>query len=232
MSSLRGTHQLNSRQNDPGLAVVRLINWRLVSVPVSNHSNAVSYCDDESANSVAEPASQTPCAWSGCLEFGEFKAPRSRQALRDYQWFCLEHIREFNRAWNYYYDMSNDQMEAAIRSDTTWNRPTWPFVGDGHINNSARPNPYHFDSIRDPFGLFSEIPSSDRTSHADSSGRIGQALNILGLQMPISFDEVRARYKSLVKRFHPDANGGDKEAEEKFKAINTAYEILRSELVT
>jgi hypothetical protein len=179
-----------------------------------------------------DPEEHGSCAWPECVEAGAFKAPRSPQALRDYQWFCLEHIREFNKSWNFFRNVSGDELEAAIRSDTTWNRPTWPLGGIGPDNKNARPDPFVFDSIRDPFGFFSEDLNSPGTSPAQSSGIIGQALDELGLRPPVGLDEVKARYKTLVKRHHPDANGGDKEAEEKLKAIIEAYDVLKAELVS
>ena len=77
----------------------------------------------------------SPCGWPDCCQNGEFKAPVSRNQLREYQWFCLEHIRIYNSRWNYFEGMSDLDVEAAVRSDTTWNRPTWPMGST--INQSA-----------------------------------------------------------------------------------------------
>ena len=207
----------------------------LVTSIVSQHSCPMSRSHRKYADGRpdSEPAEEHGvCAWPDCIEDGAYKAPRSRNALRDYQWLCLDHVREFNRSWNFYRNMSDNQMEAAIRSDTTWNRPTWPLGGANDSDNNARIDPHGFDSIRDPFGFFSENPGSQRTSNAELSGTIGHALDVLGLQAPISLDDVKARYKVLVKRHHPDTNGGDKNAEDRLKAIIEAYEVLKTELVS
>ena len=63
------------------------------------------------------------CAWPGCTKKGEHKAPVSRDNLREYCYFCLEHVRIYNRAWNYYEGMSDSEVETAVRSDTVWKGP-------------------------------------------------------------------------------------------------------------
>ena len=64
--------------------------------------------------------------WPDCQMKAEHRAPRSREQLREYRWFCLEHIRQYNSHWNYFEGMSDDEVEASLRHDTVWNRPTWP----------------------------------------------------------------------------------------------------------
>ena len=67
------------------------------------------------------------CAHPGCLEDGVYKAPKSRLQLRNYHYFCLEHVREYNKAWNYHKGLNEQQVENSIRRSTTWDRPSWPF---------------------------------------------------------------------------------------------------------
>ncbi|HET9018229.1 MAG TPA: molecular chaperone DnaJ, partial [Acetobacteraceae bacterium] len=66
------------------------------------------------------------CDMPGCGGAGEYRAPKSRQSLREYWWFCLEHVRAYNAAWDFYKGMSPAQIEAEMRADTHWQRPTWP----------------------------------------------------------------------------------------------------------
>jgi hypothetical protein len=163
------------------------------------------------------------CGWPDCAEPGEHRAPVSRDHLRDYYWFCLEHVRIYNRSWNYYVGMSDADVEACVRSDTIWNRPSWLFAG----GNEPKPG-FDFRIVDDPLGVLKshgaganvhppELPVPERQAFAD-----------LGLEFPVTRDAVKARYKELVKRHHPDANGGDKDAEERIKRINQAYEVLMS----
>ena len=173
--------------------------------------------------SVASPrghdhAETRHCDWPGCKEAAEYRAPRSRENLNSYFWFCLDHVRQYNASWNYYEGMSEDEVEADVRRDTTWNRPTWPmgFRIDGVIDP---------ERLRDDFGLFTgEPPAAERKKKMLTPWE--KALNVLGLSAPVSIADVKARYKELVKRHHPDANGGSLAAEEKFKQINQAYHVV------
>lgn len=167
-------------------------------------------------------AHQRACAWPGCDEAGEHRAPKSRDDLDKHQWLCLEHAREFNRGWNYYEGMSDDEVEADVRRDTTWDRPTWRLGGNG----AFRP-----DKFADPLGVFGD-PGSTRPGGAPPvrppiSAEEERAYRTLGLEYPVSANDLKARYKVLVKEYHPDANRGDKSAEDRLKDINAAYRVLR-----
>lgn len=177
------------------------------------------------------------CEWPGCTMAGGHPAPRSRNMLRDYRWFCLEHIRLYNSRWNYFDGMTDDEVEADLRYDTVWNRPSWP-LSDSEEKGKRGPKPGHgpfgFDPkyFADDFGLFDEpegrggaddVPRTDQPTRA--------ALAVFGLALPITAEMLKTRYKELVKKHHPDTNGGTKAAEEKFKEIRDAYEKLRLFLV-
>ncbi|MEC8061162.1 MAG: J domain-containing protein [Pseudomonadota bacterium] len=165
------------------------------------------------------------CDVPGCTSAGEFRAPKGRNQLNEYFWFCLDHVREYNRAWNYYAGMSEDEIEADVRRATTWNRPSWPFGTGAKGSGGWR--------VRDPFDFFEgEEAGGERTErhHPRVQSAEEKALQIMDLSPPVTLDEVKARYKSLVKRFHPDANGGDRDAEERLKLINDAYTTLKKAL--
>jgi len=146
--------------------------------------------------------------------------------LRDYYWFCLEHVRAYNSAWNYYAGMSDGDVEAEIRSDTVWHRPSWR-LGARH-----GPGP----RLRDYFDLLAsgaagageheKRGAGDRARRALSARE--QALAIFEIEPPVTPVRLKARYKALVKLHHPDAHGGDKAAEEKLKIINQAYATLKA----
>ncbi len=163
------------------------------------------------------PPPPRPCDHSGCASVGEFRAPRSR-TLSNYYWFCLEHVRAYNAAWNYYAGMSEAQIEQEVRQDIVGRRPTWRL-------GARIAGRYDF---RD-FGLFDFADAGER---AKPKSRLQtpqeKALTIFDLALPLTFAALKARYKELVKRHHPDANGGDKEAEERFKVINQAYSTLKA----
>ena len=153
------------------------------------------------------------CAHVGCNLPGEFRAPRSRDNVRDYIWFCLDHVRAYNNAWNYYAGMSEHDIESDRHATSFWHRPTWPL-------NGKRPG----EGIRDAFGFFeAETEPQPGARTAGLNSETVDALGIMKLSPPLTADVIKRRYKELVKQHHPDANGGDKLAEERLKAINQAY---------
>lgn len=165
------------------------------------------------------------CEAPGCRLQGEFRAPRARDKLDEYRWFCLEHVREYNKKWDYFAGMDADAIEKHIRADTTWRRPVWPM--------GAWRNGTAYVSMKDPFGLADDAglgekppPKFDGSEQLTPAER--NALDVLELSWPLTRAVVKSRYKELVKRHHPDANGGAREAEEKLKEINAAYSTLRA----
>jgi len=170
------------------------------------------------------------CAHAECNRAAEYRAPVSRRDLTNYVWFCLEHIRKYNAAWNYYADMDDDSIEREIREDIVWRRPTWPL--------GSRPAAIS-DHIRDPLNLLDGAETDGPAAREAEvqmrrfSATEREALSILGLVAPVTMVDVKLRYRTLVKQLHPDANGGDKRAEDRLKLVNHAYRMLRdSERVT
>ena len=150
---------------------------------------------------------------------GEYRAPKNR-GLRSYYWFCLDHVRGYNASWNYYDGMSADEIEQARRDDVTWNRPSWRLGGVG----ARSPHP-----IRDPFGIYEEEVESAHAppaAPADLPREVRDALAELDMRHPPNRADLKTRYKELSKRHHPDATGGDKCKEERFKRISAAYAVL------
>ena len=183
----------------------------------------------ESADQAEEARLETRlCDWQGCVHgAGQHRAPRARDDLNNFYWFCLEHIRKYNAAWNYYSGMSDNDVEHDVRYDTVWHRPSWPMNGGarGRFSPAAK--------LKDPFGFFDNVePGAENTD--TSLNTLGShettALMVLDLRPPVTVAAVKTRYKELVKRHHPDANGGDKRAEERFKQISQAYQTIMSSL--
>lgn len=163
------------------------------------------------------------CDHPGCALEGEYRAPRARDRLNEYYWFCLEHVRAYNAAWDYYKGMSAEQIEDEIRRSTTWQRPTWP-LGAKTSNRK-----FSF-GMEDPFGLFEDEAEEMKKARTRPLTPEEEAMKVLELEPPLTMAALKSRYKMLVKRHHPDANGGDKDAEEKFKQINHAYKTLLDSL--
>ena len=161
------------------------------------------------------------CEVPGCTHAGEYRAPKSRENLREYFWFCLDHVRAYNSAWDFYKGMSPGEIEANLRADVGWQRPTWPLGRSGVMS----------DVLEAELAAFAGVQRG-RASHVEQRvpPQLREALGILGLDWPVSRSEVRSRYKELAKRHLPDANGGDKSSEERLKTINHAYATLRRAL--
>ena len=167
------------------------------------------------------------CDYPGCLEKGVYKAPKSRLQLRNYHYFCLQHVREYNKAWNYHKGLDEQQVENSIRRSTTWDRPSWPF-GTRHKMFKS----FVKGNVTDNFDFF-EIDSFSR-NNGGSNKKFNadqlDALDIMGLKPPIDIPKLKSQYKYLVKIHHPDRNGGDRKAEERLKLINEAYTTLKQVL--
>lgn len=173
----------------------------------------------------AEPmAAGRPCEEPGCELPATHRAPKSPNALNEYRWFCLDHVREYNRKWDYYKGMSQSQIEAEVRRDTTWQRPTWPLGGFGGRD------PRIEQVLRDPLGSLHGKPARSAPPPERPPTEIASALATLGLGWPLVQEEAKARYKALAKLHHPDANGGDPAAEERLKTINAAWAQVQSAL--
>ncbi len=166
-------------------------------------------------------ASTRLCEAEGCMAEAHYPAPKSRDALRDYIWFCLEHVRAYNKSWNYYEGLQGAALEAEIRRATTWERPSWKFA-------TGKPAEDMFD---DPLGLFD---FENRNAAAPGGRQIGpeerRAWKTLRMEPVGDLDKVKAQYKQLAKEHHPDTNGGDAGAEERLKDINLAYDLIRKSL--
>ena len=181
------------------------------------------------------PAAQAEgrtCDVPGCNRPGTHRAPKGRNDLHDYYWFCLDHVRDYNRAWNYFEGLDEAAMEAVIRNDTTWNRPTWPFgrmpgrwagMGAPHITDGFA-----------GFGTSEGEAESDlgRRWHRQATAEERDALSVMGLEPPPELEKIKSQYKKLVKRHHPDVNGGDPAAEDRLKEINRAYAVLLSSVAS
>lgn len=161
----------------------------------------------------------------GCEEAGEYRAPKSRTSLNDYYWFCLEHVRAYNAGWDFYKGMSPSEVEAQLRADTSWQRPTWPIGSLGHAA-------WDEDVLKDPLNILgaARMKNAKRQDPQKAPAELREPLATLGLVWPTTLDAVKSRYKELAKRHHPDANGGSRDAEERLKTINLAYAAVRSRL--
>ncbi len=170
------------------------------------------------------------CDWPQCGGDGAHRAPRSRQEMKSYRWFCLEHIRVYNKSWNYYDGMTDDEVEADVRMDNVGRRPSWP-LGSNRLAYAFNAHAFDAGAAFNDFGGFNGGGYKPRNGRKALTAE-EKAMAVLDLLPPVTLSTVKARYKELVKRHHPDANNGDKASEEKFKQISQAYETVIAYLET
>lgn len=161
------------------------------------------------------------CDAPGCACEGLYRAPKGRDRLHDYFWFCLDHVRDYNRGWDYCAGLSENEIEAMVRTDTTWERPSWP-MGEWAIRERRLR-----ERVYRTFGESAEEPRPHRPQPRPQSAE-ELAFAELELEPGTDAKSIKARYRALVKRHHPDANGGDRAAEERLKRINQAYTTLKA----
>ena len=166
------------------------------------------------------------CDSKDCSNKGEYRAPKSRVLLNDYYFFCLDHIKEYNKSWDFYKGLSVNEIETSMREDIIWNRPSWPLKGNhrkvmDQINVFFSEEFNEFDQSNVDKNYFKNKLVDESLTKEEN-----EALAIFNLELPLTLEKIKKNYKKLVKIFHPDVNGNNKNAEEKFKEINNSYKIL------
>jgi len=152
--------------------------------------------------------------------------------------FCLDHVRAYNAQWDFHRGLSPTEIEVELRDSSTWGRPTWKLGTLGGGRSAGRKPWSGRFRVDDPMDLGAGTDFDPKRRHeeearlkrAGSGTEEARALKLMGLALPLTFDALRRRYKMLVKKYHPDANGGSVEAETRMKRINAAYQTLRASL--
>ena len=169
------------------------------------------------------PEAAPSCHSPNCRAQGLYKAPKSREALHDYRWFCLDHIREHNQKWDYFSGMGSDEIEHFVRDAVTGHRPTW---------NREQGAQQHYRQLQDALYEFLNDNHVRKPAPPTLSTKLRKALALMDLSYPYTIDELKAQYRSLVKKHHPDVNKGNKRSEELFKQITAAYGLLTEHIAT
>jgi hypothetical protein len=178
------------------------------------------------------------CQWPSCSAPATHRAPKGRLRVGEYWRFCLEHVREYNNSYNFFAGMSEDAVAKYQKEALTGHRPTWKMGSVGGRRQGARRGPGEFRGADwvtdDPFSLFGEggggsfgharkVPEGRKILNAQR-----RALDVLGLEPDAKRADIKSKFKVLVKRHHPDANGGDRGSEERLREIIQAYNYLKS----
>lgn len=178
------------------------------------------------------------CDHPGCAAEAQYRAPRSPTDLDSFYWFCLDHVREYNRRWNFFGDLSDAEFERQIEADRLWGRPTWSFRETATEGPRASP---HVDGAAwrrmgfdDPHEILGDRATRGGDPQAGAAPRRRlppaerRALDVLGAGEQMRKSEIRALYKDLVKQLHPDMNGGDRAEEERLQEVLWAWDQIKA----
>jgi curved DNA-binding protein CbpA len=182
------------------------------------------------------------CAWEGCEEKATHKAPMGRDNEGEYVWFCFDHVRDYNKNYNYFQGLDKDSIAKFQKEAATGHRPTWAMG----TNRSGDLPPDHSEErsasstsqarMRDPYG-FKARAAGVRPAGGGSGAPRHQrklkalerkSLEALNLGASATSEDIKSTYKDLVKRYHPDANGGDRTNEDRLAEIIKAYKQLKA----
>lgn len=180
-------------------------------------------------------STEQPCAEPGCTEPGEFRAPPVEgpgprgnggfDGPGGFRWLCFDHVRAFNSRYNFFNGMTAEEIHDAQRPLAGWERETRAFA------SNAGDRPPRWADFADPLeaiqGRFGRTRPAGRKDGKALTPGDRKALEVLGLGIDASLHEVRKRYSELVRRYHPDRNGGDRAHEAKLQQVIEAWQLLR-----
>ena len=162
------------------------------------------------------------CEWDNCKESGEFKAPVEKDNSKNYRWLCEKHIKLFNKNWNYFDGMLQNEIEDFLKSDLTWHRPTQKSGSSDNFFNILWNN-----ALSDKFNFFKDEKAFNNINFNKLTEKDKDAFRIMGLEFNADYLAVQKKFKILVKKFHPDKHSGSKIYEDKLKKITMAYSHLK-----
>ena len=153
------------------------------------------------------------CEWNNCQEKGEYRAPSSRENLRVFKFFCLKHIKEYNKAWDYFKGRTSDEIYREVSKDAYWHRKT-----------KKRINKFKIDDNLNIFHKNSKVGDHNYEKLKSNNSKFESSLKILELEHFTDINQLKKQYKKMVKKFHPDLcqTGSN----EKIIKLNEAYSML------
>ncbi|MEA3264411.1 MAG: J domain-containing protein [Pseudomonadota bacterium] len=173
---------------------------------------------------------QRRCMAPGCREAGEFRAPGERRpgfdGPGDYRWFCLDHVRAFNAGYDWFAGMTPEEIMRAQNPIHGWERETRAFSPTAGIDSAPR-----WADFKDPLEAISGRVRARKPAQRQDGRAVTpderRALDVLGLALDASRSDLRSRYSQLVRKYHPDRNGGDRSFEARLQEVVEAYQLLR-----
>jgi hypothetical protein len=161
------------------------------------------------------------CDWENCDQIGSYRAPLEKDNSKKYRLLCLEHIKIFNKKWNYFSNMTDQEVEYFVKSDLTWHKATKSFSSSDSFFNILWNN-----ALEDKLNIFkSENFNEYKRTQLSNTDR--DAFDAMELKYDAKWEEVHRQFKTLVKKYHPDKNQGSRKFEDKLKKITLAFSQLK-----
>jgi hypothetical protein len=161
------------------------------------------------------------CDWENCDQIGSFRAPLEKDNSKKYRLLCLEHIKIFNKKWNYFSNMTDQEVEYFVKSDLTWHKATKSFASSDNFFNILWNN-----ALEDKLNIF-KSENFNEYKRAQLSNADRDAFDAMELKYNAIWEEIQKQFKTLVKKYHPDKNQGSRKFEDKLKKITLAYSQLK-----
>jgi hypothetical protein len=162
------------------------------------------------------------CDHKSCKKIGSYKAPIEKDNSKKFKWLCLDHIKEFNRNWDYFKGMSDQEVCEFLKSDMTWHKPTQSFNSPNNFFSILWKN-----TLNEVGGILSNGHGKYIKTIINFSNKDIEAFKIIELEVDTKWEKIQNQFKKLVKKYHPDMNAGNKKFEEKLKIVTLAYTQLK-----
>ena len=162
------------------------------------------------------------CDYKNCKEIGQYKAPIEKDNSKKFRWLCLDHIKEFNRSWDYFKGMSDKEVCVFLKSDMTWHKQTQSFNSTDNFFSILWKN-----TLNGGENILSNGYGEKIKTRINFSDKDREAFKIIELEVGTKWDKIQIKFKELVKKYHPDMNAGNKKFEEKLKIVTLAYTQLK-----
>jgi len=174
--------------------------------------------------------SERACDHIGCERAGDYRAPKGRERAGEYWHFCREHVTDYNKRWNYFAGMSDAELADYRKREEIGHRPTWTFRGGRLDQFSSAMRGFRAGRRADPFGMMGngDAAPEDARPRRRLTRLQTLSLEVMSLDEKADASAIRARYAELVKRWHPDSNGGDRSAEASLQRVVQAYQTLKA----
>ena len=166
------------------------------------------------------------CDESNCNELGEFYAPKSPNSSEKYL-FCIKHIKLYNKRWNFFAGKSQNQIYEYQKNDLFEGKPTRPY-SNGQASKIKFQFRFFFDNYKLKFKK--KRKRFENKENYSLNEQIESSLTTLDLKPNCNEEQLKKRYKKLVKKYHPDVMNNLNNKEKKMKEINKAYKIIQKYL--